>query len=452
MVREIAVKSNTSKVMTSLRSFSSSERQGVTIKVSLKNKTNSTTNIFGTISAQGIWYTIPETYTTSLNLPANVKVYKVKNGVETLYDEFTLVEQDAKVVAEESYKVYVPNDSSKKVLRAALGHALANSALVPILCVGDSETAGWKGTPGKDDPVTILRNLLRGQGFPVTGGWIFPSNGTSTSDTRLTFSGTWQGKTSTTSNFVYTTAQNAYVQFSPDLVGTTAEFTVFCTTNQNISYSIDGGTDVVQAITSGALRKITVTGLTSGLHTIRVIKTAATGTLWVGPARVRNTTGVTISNAGIFGAFAGDWLPTASSGVYYNPYNLSLGLETPKIVIVGLGANEALNAGAPSLVFTRLKAIVDAYKALGCVVILKTYMPPENSIVTAANPGFVWSDYVKAIYDVAIATGSILIDHTDLGTPTETKALGLMHTDNIHPVGPGYATIAMQDYRAMTNL
>ena len=411
-------------------------------------------------------FVVPGSLITEADTPLTVKCYVNDNVVKVEEIDVTHVAAPASTVIQyglpayagtrtrpydATRHVYGATDEIKQSVRAAMGHALAGSALVPILCVGDSETAGYRAAPGVDDPVIATRNQLKAAGFPITGSWIYPANGTTT-DARVTFSGTWSGKTSTTSNYVYATAQNAYVQFAPDQTGTVVELTVFSTSTQNIDYSIDGATAVTVSCVAGAVRKFSVTGLSNSTHTIRVTKTAAGGTLWVGPARVRATTGVSVTNAGIFGALSSDWLPTAGSGVYFNPYNLSVALETPKIVIIGLGANEALNAGqgTPAQVTTRLTALVQAYQTLGSVVILKTYPSPADSIVTAANAGYVWADYAKAIYDVADAKGVMVIDHTAaMGSNTLQKAQGLAHSDSIHPLAPGYAVVGRRDAQAL---
>lgn len=350
-----------------------------------------------------------------------------------------------------SLTVYNGKDSIRRQVRAVLAQAFGGTSLVPVLCVGDSETAGWRGTPGLDDPVTTVRNLFRKDTYPVTNGWLFPNNGNTTTDTRISFTGAWSGRTTTVSNYVWTATQGNTITFAPDLPGTIAEFVVFTTATQDITYSIDGGAETTYNVVQGALRKVQITGLTAGTHTIRITKAAATGTMWIGAARVRNATGLSISNAGVFGAFANDWLPSALSGVYYNPYNLTSGLEAPKLVIIGLGANEALNTGSPVTVAARLTTIVQAYQSQGAVVVLKTYMPTTDTIVSTANPGYVWTDYVKAFYDVTDATGTMLIDHTGFGDPTVTRAQGLMYTDNIHPLGAGYIAIGRRDYNALSN-
>jgi lysophospholipase L1-like esterase len=348
--------------------------------------------------------------------------------------------------------VYGGDASTRLPIRAALGKALAGTALVPIMCMGDSETAGWKASPGVNDPVIQLRKQLAAAGYPVTGGWVFPNNGTSSAlDPRWIFAGgAWQGGNGTTNNYVWVNATGATATFTSDLPGTVAEFVVFSTSSLTINYSIDGGASTPFVVTAGAARKVQVTGLANTTHTI-VITTTSTTTVWVGAARVRQTTGLSISNAGIFGSYASDWLPTASTSAYFNPYNLTLGLETPAFAIVSLGANEAIHAGKTvSGLAASLTTIVSSVQAL-CPVIMKSYLPSDDSVVAAANPGTIWTDWIKAMYDVADARGAMLIDHTEaMGSNAQCVSLGLGDADKIHPTAAGYALIARRDYLAIS--
>jgi lysophospholipase L1-like esterase len=349
-----------------------------------------------------------------------------------------------------SRHVYGGDIVTRRPIRAALGKALAGTALVPILCMGDSETAGWKATPGTNDPVMQLRKLFSAAGFPVTGGWVFPNNGTATAlDPRWAFVGPWQGGNQTVNNYVWVASTGATATFTPDLAGTVMEFVVFSTSTVTINYSIDGGASTPFVVNAGAARKVQVTGLSSALHTLVITTTSAT-TVWVGAARLRQTTGLTISNAGIFGSYASDWLPTALTSAYFNPYNLTLGLETPALVLLGLGANEAIHSGhTVSGMTSTLTTIVTGVKAI-CPVVMKTYMPSDDTVVAAANPGTVWTDWVKGMYDTADATSVMLIDHTDaMGTNAVCNTLGLADADKIHPTAAGYSVVARRDQLAI---
>lgn len=353
--------------------------------------------------------------------------------------------------------VYRASAAEHRKIRAVLGHALAGTTLVPIMCMGDSITAGFKGVPGISDPVTIMRNLFKAAGYPVTGGWVFPANGnTSSVDARWTLTTSqWAGAGTANNGYRWSGTTNATALFTSDLPGTVAEFICFSTTSAPIAYSIDGGAEVAYTITPGTLNKVQVTGLANTTHTIQ-IRRSGSSSVWIGPARVRATTGLSISNAGIYASWAADWNPQRDAattppggaggpGVYYNPFNLATGIETPKLIMVGLGANEALNGGTRDNMTASLTTVVQAAKAIAPTV-MKVNSPLGDSVVGAGN---VWTDWVKRMYDVADTTGTMLIDHTDaMGTNVEGVANGLL-SDAYHPVAAGYAAIGRRDKAAL---
>lgn len=355
-------------------------------------------------------------------------------------------------------RMYNVNDTTARGVRYSLAEALTGSSLVPFVFMGDSITAGHKATPGVSDPVTMLRNLLISEGYPVTGGWVYPANGT-TRDVRWNITGTWADAASTVTNFLDTVQNGATATFVGDFPGTIVEFTVFSTSNTTITYQIDGAAPVVYNVTAGALRKVQITGLIDTTHTVIVTNTGSSQRLWLGPARIRQATGLSITNAGIFGSRASDWLPTALSNAYFNPYNLLGSLELPKLAFISLGANEIISDSASNetSIANTMGTLCNALSSANVPVILRSYPPSIADSITAAShsnmPLNTFSGWQKTWFQVSDNVQVPLIDHFGgLGTQVQYKAAGLSWTDNIHPLDRGYASVARRDLAALKGL
>jgi lysophospholipase L1-like esterase len=401
------------------------------------------------------WGTTLNTYLTERNTPYAGKAAPSHAGTRTrAFDDTT--------------NIYGSETGRAKV-RRALGHALggAKSALVPITLAGDSATSGWKaGTIGTDDYATLLITMLREAGYPVTGGWVYPANGQTPGDSRWTFGGTnsWQGRTNTTNNYVWSAASGNLATFTSTFTGTVAEFAAVTTTaGQSVNYTIDGGASTAYALTANVMNTKTVTGLADTVHTITV-NTTGTATVWLCGARVRQTTGLSITNAGIYGSHTDDWLPTLISSSIINPYNLTTGLGgQPKLVILELGGNDALHGvdGTPDYTPATFKAnlstIVNAYQTAGSAVLLRIYpyltTAAQATLATKQAGGVTWDTFLSNTYDVADTYEVPLIDNSYvLGDPNTLQTAGLLFSDGLHLLSPGQAAIARADFRALQNI
>lgn len=358
------------------------------------------------------------------------------------------------------------SDAARANTRRALGYAMAaKSSVVPITLVGDSAISGWKAnTIGTDDYATLLIGQLKSLGYPVTGGWVYAGNGNTPGDTRWAFSGTnsWQGRTSTTNNYVWTSATGNIATFTSTATGTVVEFACVTTTAaQTVNYSIDGGGSTSFPLTANVMNIKTVTGLTSGTHTVAITSTGA-ATVWLCGARVRDTAGLSISNAGIYGSHSNDWTPTGGSGTVINPYSLTTAVAgQPKLVIITLGGNDALHGtdGAPAYTpathLANLNTIVSGFQAAGSTVVLRAYpyvtSAAQATIATKQAAGVTWDSFINNIYTVADALDTVVIDHsTLLGDPNTLETAGLMYSDHLHFLTPGQGAIARADARALT--
>jgi lysophospholipase L1-like esterase len=356
--------------------------------------------------------------------------------------------------------------TARASVRRALGFLLgsARSTLVPVTLAGDSAMSGWKATTiGVDDYATVLTAQLKAAGYPVTGGWVFPGNGQTPGDSRWTFGGTntWQGRAITTNNYVWSAATGNSATFTSTSTGTVMEVGLVTTTaSQTVNYVIDGGASTPYALTANVMNKLSLTGLTSGTHTITITTTGA-ATVWLCGARVRDTTGLSISNAAIYGSHTNDWLPTLISSSIINPFNLTTSLGgAPKLVILGLGGNDALHGtdGTPAYTPVTFKAnlstIVSSYQSAGATVVQRTYPYLTTSAITTLASkqaaGVTWETFLSNTYDVSDTYDTALIDHTTvLGDANTLVAGGLMFSDNLHLLTPGQAAVSRAEFKAL---
>lgn len=349
---------------------------------------------------------------------------------------------------------YGADTATRRPVAAAMGKALAatsSAALVPIAFLGDSQTAGFQAAAGVSDQVAVFKSQLAAAGYPVTGGWVVPNNGSTTQpDARMTHTGVWSGIGEATHHYVWSSATGATWTYASTDTGTVVEMTFACATSHTIQYAIDGAAPVTYTILTGATQKVTVTGLSNATHTVVITLLNAT-TSWIGPMRVRQTTGVSISNFGVSSSLASSWTPTSSIvATTINLYTMSVGLETPALAIMGLGANEAGNTGnTVAGMTTSLTTIGAAILALGTALVQQTYMPVDDTVVTSTPT--VWTSWVKGMYDAADTNGTMLIDHTDaMGTNALCITQGLGNADKKHCTPAGYAVMGRRTFRALT--
>lgn len=326
-------------------------------------------------------------------------------------------------------------------LRVAMAKLLYTpSSLKSILCVGDSQTAGVNGGPGVTDWPISLRKLLSVNGFQIGGtGWVIIGNN-ATPDPRWTFTGgSWTG-VGNKGQWLTAPANGATATFTSDLPGTVAEVCVSDSAG-TWTVTIDG---VAQTgITTGGTstwKVVTYSGLSNAPHTI-VLTATAFANASVAAARVRGTGGVQITNNGVSGAWATDWVASSNGAVWYNLFKTTASYEpSPALTIVMVGGNDALNAQTTAQMKTSLQAVVQAYQAVSPVV-MAWYTP--STIATT---------YTSVAYDVADATNTVLIDNTDSLTDLATMVgFGLNSGDNIHPNATGYQYVARTMYNALTS-
>lgn len=332
-------------------------------------------------------------------------------------------------------------------LRALL--AKTDAQRVRIQFWGHSGIAGGGTTAlGRDDIPAQLKRYLKSAGVNINGsGFVMTNNNLGAApgpDSRYTFSAGWTQSSATpqTASFAYTTATGTHsAVFQSDEPGTIVEL-VTANTTAAISIYID---DVFQETYTGpggtaAYVTRTYSSLSNRRHKVEIRSTAALAT-FVG-VRVRNSTGLEISNLAMGGADSGDWVNAAYNGIRV----FAMGTAgPPDIVIMSLGANDLVQSGigALSTMIANLQTILTDLQTAGVPVIFCTESKPNpgGSIpISDAD----WNTWMDAYYDLADQYDIPMLDQTNLigGSYQAASDAGLVYTDNFHLNTYGYDLIS----------
>lgn len=331
--------------------------------------------------------------------------------------------------------------TSTQALRAAL--AKADAARVLISVMGHSGAAGGGATlPGQQDYAALLRQHLAGIGAPVsgTGFALCDMNLGGTRDSRMTFSGgTWLGSGNDYQPFVYIQDADAKITFQSDLPGTVAEFGVPDNTASIGLYVDDVLFETYQGPNHGgagtAIVVRTLTGLSFARHKLEIRCTTAAEVSAFYGFRVRNTTGIEISNFGRGGAEVEDW----TNNTFSSNYQVMESMGAPHIGLVQVGANEALAGTAVGSMKTEYQTLIDKMFSDGIAPVILTESVP--------NPGgsfpvsqATWETFLDAYYDLADDNDVPLVDLSHKAVSYATmNTLGMVAADNLHMNEYGYA-------------
>jgi lysophospholipase L1-like esterase len=309
-----------------------------------------------------------------------------------------------------------------------------------MLCKGDSLTACHLALPSPDKvgwPAQTA-SLLRTSGVPSGGtGWAFPYNGSGvTPDSRWTLAGGFVAFGATT-QFVYASASGATATFVSDQPGTIVDV-AYLDSGGPFTVKVDGTT--VGTITPGTTNTVQVhsyTGQTNATHTVTITTTSATATYCLA-VRVRATTsGLMVSNAGLGGNQAGQWLPTDPT--FYNPgpmlASLAAASQPWDLVFLQFMLNDMGNGVTPAVFQANMTAIAAADLANGADVVLGIEPFPVTSTFTAAQ----MQPYRQAVYNIADSLGIPLVDFGDVIGPYNTALANGLRGDTLHLNGGGYS-------------
>ena len=255
-------------------------------------------------------------------------------------------------------------------------------------------------------------------------------------DTRLAMTGTWTVagiKTNpTTQDYQYHIASKvsgSTLTFSFNQPTTRIDLYVFGNTAA-FNYQVDAGTATTYTPSGvSQVEVISITGLSSAVHTLKVT-TTSTATVYVLGARGCSAYSSEISKVGFWGAFSPAGLPRT----WWNSHEL-LATIKPDAVVLQYGTNEALKGGYTT----------EQYKwlMLSAIQALRKRIPGVSLyLMSSFQPNVtdtVWTTWRNAQYDIADIAGIRLGDCVaKVGNRTTATAAGL-YSDATHPNAAGYA-------------
>lgn len=344
--------------------------------------------------------------------------------------------------------IYNLKSSQIRKTRAALAKAFANSGLTRIYVHGDSIPAGSTVQPATQSFPIVMRKLLAAYNYTISGtGLVIACATTPTIDSRIVFGGGGWSFTFATFLAATGTAGNT-ITFTSDLPGTVADFW-YLDTGQNFTYSLDGGAAVpVAGGSTFAVLKVSNGGLANTTHSY--VLTATTG---ITPLafEVRGTVGISVSNLGLPGTKASDWITNYPAGPKGYPLNFVLDapiIPTPECVFICPSAINDANGLVPVATWVaQMTTWINAVLGSGSDVILVIPMTPAISTDVGPPVGTIptatWNAYRQGFYNIADALNLPLVDMSDRdGLWAIANANGLMTTaDGFHPDAAGYATM-----------
>lgn len=218
------------------------------------------------------------------------------------------------------------------------------------------------------------------------------------------------------------------------------------------SYQIDGGSVVTVATTGTAdnIQKTTITGLSSGSHTV-VLRHAGTGGQFVAICGVtgRNTTGVIIHNFGRYGsraanfAAADETINTSWNGSYNLPCDLA---------ILTHGPNDAIGSDSGDTWAKNQRLIMERIRNSGGATGTTELLIMLPHVGTFDSTGL-YQDYASRVRGLGEAFGAAVVSMWGIGRNSWNYWNGLGYwadatnpgasgTDNVHPSDLGHAFIA----------
>lgn len=325
--------------------------------------------------------------------------------------------------------------SNTRRLRAGLAKAKAGVGVVRIGMCGDSTSAGYPSAATKSAPLQ-MRSFLESRGYPVNGtGPVVANPGGGPGgylDDRYATTGSWTTQANNANNILASNQSGSSITFTSDRAGTIVEIS-YLDLGAGWTYSIDGAAAV--AVPSGGgtgtLKRVTVNGLGSKTHTVRITVTdiPAGTSMYLSWVDVRMaTSGVSVGNFGVNASTTTDW----TNQTFYFP-QMTLRDWAPDVVFVDLGINDWGSAASPQAdpaeFKGRLQAIIDVFRGNADVILV------------TSNPfnGLDYQPYNVAKYELADDNDIPLVDVYEMFESwTVSNELGLF-ADSAHPSLAGYA-------------
>jgi hypothetical protein len=386
---------------------------------------------------------------------------------------------------------YLPTDwdAAWKAAKSAVG-----SQRISVVGIGDSDTAG----EGASDIVTTawwprLRSALLSANGNRLGGDHFgvlytPAVNLPKSSTPLTMGGTintdWTAYYNSFNNVIFNNnAQTPLWTCAPayNVVGFDILYQDFQAGSW--TYNVDGGSNTTVTVTNNGtyataqVKKISITGLTSGLHTLHINSSSTTNSCTIlGITAYASTSGICFANNGWqgLGLVNGDVYNNALldtsltpvdrlamyqgyTGIPSAPTALSgLGFPAqPDLAIVALGINDAIASVSRADFRNGLERLIWSLrygKNDACSIIIVAMYCPDgtltNSSTTVANMDYTNAAYVAyrdikaAMLECAQANNCAFVDvHSAFGRQPIANGW-VTSASNLHPTDAGHLKIA----------
>lgn len=341
---------------------------------------------------------------------------------------------------------YNVTETSMRRMRTFL--VKSQSQRVKIGFWGHSIYAGsFTSAIGSFDIASQTRRYLNAEGSNVNGtGFTYVANNPGASpalgrDARWTSITGWTLANAVNNQYASTTTNGATLTFASDAPGTIVDWATHDNTG-TVQVWVDG---VLADTFTGAGGGTTVTlrsitGLANTKHTVQFITTTTTLSFVVG-CRVRNATGLEVSNLANGGTTSVNW---ASTGAYYSNYKTAQVAAASEIVFLSLDGNEMFQGFTAAAYKTQMQALITALQATGAAVVLMSApsMVPATGYPGAPIAESYWDEFMFVLYDLADQFDVPLLDARHLFVSyTLANGAGWMG-DTVHPSDTGHAVLA----------
>lgn len=351
--------------------------------------------------------------------------------------------------------------------RSYIGKLIEKVSDMDIVCVADSTGIGYNGSAykiGNSIPYQFGRALAAMAGIPFGGGMqCCVADATHVND-RWTLTGAFAPGTS----YLMANAAAGTAEWTAIDLGTQVDVVYSNIGTNGVNWTIDGVAQTpLPTDGTSTMRKVTVTGLTNGIHKVKFTTAAGqTCILYLIGVRNPNVKQLYVHNLSIGGARANsgtndqNWSSTASTVpaglgfTHIGGFNL-LGFTVTLLLCI-LGNNDLYQSVAPATVITGLTTV-------------RNYYP--NAHFSYAHPPMVpgtnqtnFDDFNSRVFTLMDSLDASFLDWNDLvGTTTGFTADGQAGADNMHPtwghaemvgrlwggqfIGPGMPIQPYQAYR-----
>lgn len=208
----------------------------------------------------------------------------------------------------------------------------------------------------------------------------------------------------------------------------------------HLTYTVDAGTPVdVNCNGGNAPKKIAITGLTLGTHTLTVTWVSGQVYFMGGDAFNSSLVGLKFINSGINGGLISDFTANAHG---YDPLYVAANGVVPSLAFMLIGANYWLNgAGFLSTFQSNLAALISGYASI-CPLILVSDIPTDPSLNPLATFS-VQQSYVNAMISAANSNNLVMFNEwQSFGGASANFDSRWNATDHIHGSASGYQQIA----------